>query len=1031
MEQHFYDRIKFKIKKEKMSLKCLVHEMMLVLILLTLYVAFKPLTAANYISYIDEIIVNEGESIQAAVDAAPVNSIIRVMPGKYPEQLRINKSIKLIGSGNNTIIQGFGTSTCIKIIRGTTGVVLANFCIDGAGSYKSIGVFVEQSSQNKLLNLTVRNFHKGLRIYDSVNNVLRNVHLLNNTYNLEVYGLYLSHFIHDIDTSNTVNGKKIYYLVNTNNAVLRGDAGYVAIINSTNALVTDLSLSDNFSGLLLAYTNNTIIHSVNCTRNIQGIRLVNSHNITVSGSSFLHNDWSGISLEPATTCKIYSNIFKFNQHAIYFSYAPYIFKVKTTGNKVFLNEIINNTVGLYIDEGCGNEIYNNNFVGNKIAVEIGNASGNKFFGNNFLVNNEDVNFIIPTSSFNVTNSWDNGYPDAGNYWSKHNSTDDYKGLFQNVSGSDGVVDKPFLIGYGNVDRYPLLGPTTTFLGFQFDIKSLFVISGNFSEILDFNFNPTACPCVTFKLKANYGKTFCRIGIPQSLLWAEDDHWKVFLNESCVNFESYKGINYAFLYFQISNMENNDAPYTCEVKILGTTVISEINPDFIFMLFVIITILFIIVKRSWKRFEHKKVAVIFFFFSTLLLHFGEIGAIGFSSNNLLIVGENGFKTIGEAIRAASDGDKIIVKGGIYREQLIINKTLMLYGEGLEKTIIETDRTSDTVIIVANNVSLRGFTVRNFGGLAYSNGIRLINASYCLIEENLVEGKFIGIRLENGSCKNTIKNNVLKNNHYGMFFMRRSSENIIFNNSILDSGWNGIELAWYSNNNIFEANSIINSGAYGIEIPIYSPSYGNIIFHNNFMNNSLNNPLGKHASDFFNNSWFFNGEGNYWDDYTDMEDRDKDGIGDFWYYINEERKIYDIFPLMGNFHCYNFFNETISIISSSKVKFLNVTLFYDSLICIDVYLFEGKPNGFLRLQSSPKFLTDISQLTSNGIFSFKVWSSSNNNYIYVEYPGDYNLIRICGITEIPEFNSKGLFHVFFAILTVIIYFYAIVLKFRVKV
>lgn len=985
--------------------------------------------AANYVSCSDEIIVNEGESIQTAIDAAPVNSIIRVMPGKYFEQLRINKSLKLIGSGNNTVIQGSGTTTCVKIVRGTTGVVLANLSIDGAGSYKSIGVFVEQSHQNQLLNLTIKNFYKGLRIYDSVNNALRNVHLVNNTYNMEVYGLYLSHFMHDIDTSNIVNGKKIYYLVNTNNVVLGGDAGYVAIINSTNAFITNLSLSDNFSGILLAYTNNTIIHNVNCTRNVQGIRLVNSHNITVFRNSFIHNEWSGISLEPATTCKIFSNIFKFNQHAVYFSYAPYILEAETTGNKVFLNEIINNTGGLYIDESGGNEIYNNNFVGNKMAVEIDNASGNKFFSNNFLVNENDVNFIIPTSSFNVTNSWDRGYPGAGNFWSKYSGTDDFKGPFQNVSGSDGIVDMPFLIGYDNVDKYPLFGPVATFQGVQNDPESLFEMSGNFSEILGFNFNPTACPCVTFKLRANSGNTICRIGIPQSLLWAENDDWKVFLNGSCVKFEIYKGTGYTFLYLQISNMDNIDAPYAWEVKILGTAAISEINSDFILILFVTITILFIIVKRSWERFECKKVALIFLLFFMLLLPFGGICAIGFS-NDSLIVGENGFKTIGEAIKAASDGDKIIVKAGIYREQLIINKTLMLCGEGWERTIIETNRTLDAVVIVANNVSVRGFTIRNFGGLAYSNGIRLVNASNCLIEENFVEGKFIGARLENGSCGNFIRNNILKNNHYGMFFMRRSSKNIIFNNSILGSGWNGIELAWYSNNNVFEANDIINSGAYGIEIPIYSPSYGNIIFHNNFINNSLINPLGRHASDFFNNSWFFNGEGNFWDDYVFMSDYDEDGIGNFCYYINEERGICDEFPLMGKFHSYRFFNETVSVISSSKIEFLNVTIYDESMIYIYICLIEESYQGFLRLQYSPRLLNNISELSSNVDLSVKTWSSVNSRYVYIKYSSGENLMQICGVTDIPEFNSEAFICVFLAVLLIIIYFYTIVLRVRSK-
>mgnify|MGYP001626247253 FL=1 len=187
------------------------------------------------------------------------------------------------------------------------------------------------------------------------------------------------------------------------------------------------------------------------------------------------------------------------------------------------------------------------------------------------------------------------------------------------------------------------------------------------------------------------------------------------------------------------------------------------------------------------------------------------------------------------------------------------------------------------------------------------------------------------------------------------------------------------------------------------------------------------MGKHASDFFNNSWCFNGEGNFWDDYVFREDNDKDGIGDLWYCINEEKKVCDKFPLMGEFHCYKFLNETVSLISSSKIKFLNISL-YDETLCLNVCMFERGPSGFLRLQFSPRLFSNVSQLIFNGIMSIKTWSYINSNYIYVEYLGGDKLIWICGNTEIPEFNLSN---AYLSILFIMLFAYTILLKSRVKV
>jgi hypothetical protein len=59
------------------------------------------------------------------------------------------------------------------------------------------------------------------------------------------------------------------------------------------------------------------------------------------------------------------------------------------------------------------------------------------------------------------NTWDNGYPSGGNYWSDYNGTDSFSGPYQNLPGSDFIGDTPYVINSNNTDHYPLMIPYET------------------------------------------------------------------------------------------------------------------------------------------------------------------------------------------------------------------------------------------------------------------------------------------------------------------------------------------------------------------------------------------------------------------------------------------------------------------------------------------------------------------------------------------------------------------------------------------
>ena len=89
---------------------------------------------------------------------------------------------------------------------------------------------------------------------------------------------------------------------------------------------------------------------------------------------------------------------------------------------------------LYLNSSSNNIIYYNNF--NATAYQVYNYASN--------------------------NTWDNGYPLGGNYWSNYTGVDNYSGPYQNETGSDGIGDTPVQIDQYNKDNYPIMnqGPYT-------------------------------------------------------------------------------------------------------------------------------------------------------------------------------------------------------------------------------------------------------------------------------------------------------------------------------------------------------------------------------------------------------------------------------------------------------------------------------------------------------------------------------------------------------------------------------------------
>jgi parallel beta-helix repeat protein len=286
------------------------------------------------------------ETFQSANNQITSNSIGGDISIDFSENYTVNQ--------NNASSISISRSTNINISnnrftdpkRSDTQLTLANY---------AEGIYIDNSLNCTITGNIVERKNVGIDIWQSVNSILANNTLKDNQVGFKLWGSDLQHNIQKIDSTNTVNGKPVYFLVNITDYQVPSNAGWIAAINCEKITVKNWISTPNWDGILFVDTRNSEIANAVISGNYNAIRFNNVSNTTITQSDLNNNQHAAFYFEATSNCIVTENQLSSNY---------YLFDIwhNSTANFLYNNNFTGNQTGI-LEKGSTN-FWNNGTEGN-------------------------------------------------------------------------------------------------------------------------------------------------------------------------------------------------------------------------------------------------------------------------------------------------------------------------------------------------------------------------------------------------------------------------------------------------------------------------------------------------------------------------------------------------------------------------------------------------------------------------------------------------------------------------------------------
>jgi len=336
--------------------------------------------------------------------------------------------IDLYSSDNNTIKNNTVLSNYYEGINldSSSNNTIAN---NTASSNNDYGICLGwSSSNNTITNNNASNNDYGICLSSSSSNTLINNTMVDD--GLVIWGHLLEHWnTHSIDTSNTVNGKPVYYWKNQTNGTVPAGAGEVILANCSNLIVENQNVSNGSVGIELGFSTSCTIQNNTASNNEDGVRLWSSSSNTLTNNTVSSNNWYGIDLYSSISNIITNNTVNSNNYYGIFlgSSSSNTFTNNTVSSNKWYgiclyysssNTIANNTVnsnnyyGIYLYSSSSNTMTNNTANWNNYYGIVLSSSNSNTITNNSASNNYYGIYLYSSSNNTIANNtanWNNYY----------------------------------------------------------------------------------------------------------------------------------------------------------------------------------------------------------------------------------------------------------------------------------------------------------------------------------------------------------------------------------------------------------------------------------------------------------------------------------------------------------------------------------------------------------------------------------------------------------------------------------------------
>ena len=215
--------------------------------------------------------------IQDAINASSNGDTVFVLNGIYYENVRVDKSITLLGENQTaTIIDGQEQNGhLISIIA--PGVTVSGFTIRNCGGIPNAAEIHVNSDNNKIIGNTficsTLNSEEGIWVWQSSGTTISG-----NTITSHLYGIWFENC-----TNNNI----------THNYISTATEWGIVLGNSERNNIYENSMTDNRGGIYLRDSNRNMLFGNNITKNTKGVALVDSisssSNNTILKNNFMKN----------------------------------------------------------------------------------------------------------------------------------------------------------------------------------------------------------------------------------------------------------------------------------------------------------------------------------------------------------------------------------------------------------------------------------------------------------------------------------------------------------------------------------------------------------------------------------------------------------------------------------------------------------------------------------------------------------------------------------------------------------------------